>query len=204
MRIIYLFLVLFVVGCSSDTNEIEKLTLLLELKEKESELKEKESELKEKEIAMMEKEITMREKEVAFQEKEKEYKENREKSVSKSKSSKTFILGNLEVMRKDLGIMSWYDANKACADLGDGWRLPTQTELKLLFKNRKKIGGFEYGGYYSSDYKMGDPIFGDGYNGYRDLVGSEKWPYFLDFKTNKVFYTESPKDRHYVRAVQFF
>ena len=201
MRFIHLFIVLFIIGCSSDVDELEELT-------KQIELKEKESELKDKEIAMMEKEITMREKEVAFQEKEKEfqkkekeYKENREKSVSKSKSSKTFILGNLEVMRKDLGIMSWYDAKKACADLGDGWRLPTQTELKLLFKNRNKIGGFEYGGYYSSDYKQGDPIFGEGFG---EILGFTQWPYFLDFKTNKVFYTERPENRHYVRAVQFF
>ena len=64
-------------------------------------------------------------------------------------------IGNLEVMTIDLGIMSWVDAKKACADLGDGWRLPTNDELNILFENREKIddlknGGSENQGYWSS------------------------------------------------------
>ena len=44
---------------------------------------------------------------------------------------------NLEVMQDDLGQMTWYDALKTCAELGDGWRLPTKYELEnYLFKNK--------------------------------------------------------------------
>ena len=44
-------------------------------------------------------------------------------------------VSNLEVMTKNLGIMSWYEAKEACAGLGDGWRLPTFSELVLIEKN---------------------------------------------------------------------
>ena len=55
---------------------------------------------------------------------------------------KTVKIGNLEVMTEDLGKMNWEDAKKACADLGDGWRLPTKDELNVLYQNMDKIGGF--------------------------------------------------------------
>ena len=42
-------------------------------------------------------------------------------------------------MTEDLGEMNWDDAMKACADLGDGWRLPTKDELNLLYENRIKL-----------------------------------------------------------------
>ena len=58
-------------------------------------------------------------------------------------------IGNLEVMTEDLevgtnvlGKMTWVDAMKACANLGEGWRLPTKDELNLLYENKDKIGGF--------------------------------------------------------------
>jgi hypothetical protein len=59
-------------------------------------------------------------------------------------------IGNLEVMTEDLGEMNWEDAKKACADLGDGWRLPTKFELNLLYENKEKIGGFVKNYYWSS------------------------------------------------------
>ena len=62
----------------------------------------------------------------------------------------TVKIGNLEVMTKDLGEMTWDDAMKACADLGDGWRLPTKDELNLLYENKEKIGGFVIDNYWSS------------------------------------------------------
>ena len=58
------------------------------------------------------------------------------------KEVSTIKIGNLEVMTKDLGGMEWEDAKKACADLGDGWRLPTKDELNILYENKDKIGGF--------------------------------------------------------------
>lgn len=60
-------------------------------------------------------------------------------------------IDNLEVMTEDLGKMTWDEAMKACADLGDGsWRLPTIDELKTLYDNKDKIGGFTKGPYWSS------------------------------------------------------
>jgi hypothetical protein len=57
-------------------------------------------------------------------------------------SYSTVKIGDLEVMTKDLGEMNWDDAMKACADLGNGWRLPTKEELNILYQNKDKIGGF--------------------------------------------------------------
>jgi hypothetical protein len=36
------------------------------------------------------------------------------------------------------------DAEKIAKDKGDGWRVPTIEELKLLYINRYEIGGFNY------------------------------------------------------------
>ena len=52
-----------------------------------------------------------------------------------SSSYSTVKIGNLEVMTKGLGEMNWDDAMKACAALGDGWRLPTKEELNILYQN---------------------------------------------------------------------
>ena len=41
-----------------------------------------------------------------------------------------------EVYPKDLGKLTWEDAKKACAALGDGWRLPTREELHLMWLNK--------------------------------------------------------------------
>ena len=62
----------------------------------------------------------------------------------------TVKVGNLEVMTEDLEEMSWDDAKKACADLGDGWRLPTKDELNVLYENKDEIGGFANNYYWSS------------------------------------------------------
>ena len=72
--------------------------------------------------------------------------------VTEEKQAKfsTVKIGDLEVMTEDLGEMSWEDAKKACADLGDGWRLPTKDELNILYENKDKIGGFATGYYWSS------------------------------------------------------
>ena len=53
----------------------------------------------------------------------------------------TIKIDNLEVMTEDLGYMNWREAQNYCADLGDGWRLPTKDELNLLYENKEKIGG---------------------------------------------------------------
>jgi len=56
-----------------------------------------------------------------------------------------------EVGLEDFSIlMNWKDAQKACQDLGDGWRLPTKDELNLMYKNKDKVGNFADNDYWSS------------------------------------------------------
>ena len=60
-------------------------------------------------------------------------------------------IGKLEVAQFDFPQkMNWSDARKACAKLGDGWSLPTIMELRLLYQNQVKIGGFSNSYYWSS------------------------------------------------------
>ena len=59
-------------------------------------------------------------------------------------------IGNLQVAQFDFRKISWNDANNACVNLGDGWRLPTIDELKILYKNRESIGNFKWDSYWSS------------------------------------------------------
>ena len=57
---------------------------------------------------------------------------------------------SFEVYPNDLGEMNWEDAKKACADLGDGWRLPNRLELLLMHNNQDELGGFADYYYWSS------------------------------------------------------
>ena len=90
--------------------------------------------------------------------------------ATKEKQAKSTVkIGDLEVMTEDLGEMSWEDAKKACAELGDGWRLPTDEELNILYENKAKIGGFASGYYWSStEYDDGIAWGQDFYDGYQD------------------------------------
>ena len=54
---------------------------------------------------------------------------------------KSLIL-DFEVYPTDLGEMSWNEAKEACANLGNGWRLPTKDELNLIYENKNVVGGF--------------------------------------------------------------
>ena len=47
---------------------------------------------------------------------------------------KSIIIEKLEIAQYDFpNTMNWSDAKKACSNLGEGWRLPTRSELKFLF-----------------------------------------------------------------------
>ena len=60
-------------------------------------------------------------------------------------------IGTLLVAQNDFPEqMRWSDAKEACKTLGKGWRLPTKTELNILYKNKDKIGGFSDYFYWSS------------------------------------------------------
>ena len=75
-------------------------------------------------------------------------------------TTSTIKIGNLEVMTENLGDMSWDEANIACVKVGDGWRLPTKDELKILYENKDKIGGFANGYYWSSTETGNDDAWG--------------------------------------------
>jgi hypothetical protein len=55
-----------------------------------------------------------------------------------------------EVYPEDLGKYTWNYAKIVCADLGEGWRLPTREELHLMWVNRESIGNFAAAYYWSS------------------------------------------------------
>ena len=70
---------------------------------------------------------------------------------SASVIGKSIKIGDLIVAQHDFPIdLNWIDAKTSCLKLGNGWRLPNQDELNILFKNRKKIGFFQTSFYWSS------------------------------------------------------
>lgn len=75
----------------------------------------------------------------------------------------------LEVMKEDLGVMTFDEAKKACADLGDEWRLPTGNELYEISELKDNICGFAHNIYWSTTGGDEDDnrwyfIFDDGSN----------------------------------------
>jgi hypothetical protein len=92
---------------------------------------------------------------------------------------KSVKIDKLEVMKTDLGNMTWNQAKKACKKLGDGWRLPSIEELKFMFDNRHEIGEFKVEYYWSSsDDDEHYPLsfyFGDGFT----HTGSKNDKYFV-------------------------
>ena len=76
-------------------------------------------------------------------------------SFSKTNAQSSIIgnpikIGNIEVAQYDFRKIPWIDANNSCMSLGDGWRLPTIDELKILYQNRESIGNFKWDSYWSS------------------------------------------------------
>jgi hypothetical protein len=66
---------------------------------------------------------------------------------------KPIKIGDLLVAQNDMPFeMNFDKANIACNELGKGWRLPTFTELLLMYKNKDKIGGFMGDVYWSSSH----------------------------------------------------
>jgi hypothetical protein len=70
-------------------------------------------------------------------------------SYSASIIGKPIRIGRLEVAENAFSEeMYWKDAKKVCADLGNGWRLPTKNELFIMYKSQ--IPNIPYYGYWSS------------------------------------------------------
>jgi hypothetical protein len=80
---------------------------------------------------------------------------------------KTLTL-HFEVYPTDLGQMTWNEAKEACADLGNGWRLPTKDELNLIYENKDVVGGFDDNFYWSSTELGSNSAWGQNFgNGYQ-------------------------------------
>ena len=88
-------------------------------------------------------------------------------------------IGNIEIAQHDFPeYKNWDDSKKACADLGNGWRLPTKDELNLMYENKDNIrtkikNGFywsstEYDSFYSwyFYFGLGYTNFGHQYDTY--------------------------------------
>jgi len=68
---------------------------------------------------------------------------------------KPIKIGNLLVAENDFPDgMNWRGAQKACAKLGKGWRIPTKDELNVMYKNKEKIGNFANDYYWSSSMEI--------------------------------------------------
>ena len=77
------------------------------------------------------------------------------KAIDKS----TDRTGNLEIAERNFEeLMSWNEAKKKCNEIGFGWRLPTKTELALIYVYRDEISGLREGDYWSSDELIDFPF----------------------------------------------
>jgi clan AA aspartic protease (TIGR02281 family) len=113
-----------------------------------------------------------------------------ENSTNKSTKLNSIIIGNtykigkFEVAEFDFkDPMSWYDAIKACKELGEGWRLPGRLELDEMFKERKKISASNF--YWSS---------------VEDETGKLAWGRNFEHSSRKGF--SSKGNTAYVRAIR--
>jgi hypothetical protein len=85
--------------------------------------------------------------------------ENKELSNPNSKVKIDFItIGKLDIMKTDLGFFDSKQAEIACNKLGDGWRLPNEVELNVIFEQNEKLGTFK------TNYYLGTETGMDAYN----------------------------------------
>lgn len=63
--------------------------------------------------------------------------------LPEKKYFESIIIGDLEIMKDDFKeALNWNDAKSSIEALGDGWRLPTTEELRLMYVNKENVGGF--------------------------------------------------------------
>lgn len=104
--------------------------------------------------------------------------------------SEYIILGNLMIQKQDLGKGNWFTANDMCKASKVGgfsdWRLPTISELAILYTHKNEIGGFKNSWYWSST------LVSYGSNSYYDL----------NFSDGNQDYDSPTAYQWYVRAVR--
>jgi hypothetical protein len=63
--------------------------------------------------------------------------------LPEAKNYESVLIGDLEIMTTDFNeTLTWEDAKTSIEALGDGWRLPSIKELKMMYDNKERIGGF--------------------------------------------------------------
>jgi hypothetical protein len=83
----------------------------------------------------------------------------------------TIKIGNLEVAGVDFdNLMVWDQAVAACKELGDGWRLPTPEEQKLMYQKKDSLGKFTSDLYWNSVEK--DQMNAGTFNFFKGKEGS--------------------------------
>ena len=81
------------------------------------------------------------------------------KGISKANKSIEFItIDNIDIATKDLGFFDSKQADIACQKLGDGWRLPNEAELNVIYEQNDKLGTFK------TNYYLGLGYEPDAYN----------------------------------------
>jgi hypothetical protein len=81
------------------------------------------------------------------------------KGISKANKSIEFItIDQLDIATKDLGFFNSKQADIACQKLGDGWRLPNEDELNVIYEQNDKLGTFK------TNYYLGLGYEPDAYN----------------------------------------
>jgi hypothetical protein len=73
---------------------------------------------------------------------------------------------NFEIYPNELGKMTWYEAVEKVKELGDGWRLPTITELQLIWESEHKDLFKKESYWSSSEYSPGSAWLFAFYIGY--------------------------------------
>jgi hypothetical protein len=87
---------------------------------------------------------------------------------------------SFEIYPTDLGEMKWDEAKKTCADLGDGWRLPTIEECFIMYRNKAINKAYCWS---STEY-----------------VYNSAW--YFSFNDGAAYYYGNKNSTYYVRAVR--
>ena len=87
---------------------------------------------------------------------------------------KPYRIGNLEIAQFDFAkYMYKNQAINACRGLGSGWRLPTKSEMNILYRNKYKIkmGGYSYNFYWGDNEDNDYPSIRQNFsNGEQEIV----------------------------------
>ncbi len=93
----------------------------------------------------------------------------------------TTKLNSLEIAQYDFSQkMTLQQAQSACNSLGNGWRLPTLSESKIIYQNKNKISNLKDDIYWCAKDEYGDPWRFSTVNGIKmTSLGNENGKYFV-------------------------